>query len=84
VPERVEVHAVDMEEVTVEEQIDHIRNIVSERGRVPFTDVFGAGASRFQIIATFIALLEMIRLGEVKAIQKRNFGDIEIVARAEE
>jgi segregation and condensation protein A len=84
VPERVDVHAVDMEEVTVEEQIDRIRNIVAERDSVPFTDVFGAGASRFQIIATFIALLELIRLGEVRAIQKRNFGDIEIQARVEE
>jgi segregation and condensation protein A len=84
VPERVDVHAVDMEEVTVEEQIDRIRAIMSERGTVPFADVFGEGASRYRIISTFIALLELIRLQEVRAIQKRNFGDIEIQARVEE
>jgi chromatin segregation and condensation protein Rec8/ScpA/Scc1 (kleisin family)/tRNA nucleotidyltransferase/poly(A) polymerase len=84
VPERVEVHAVDMEEVTVEEQIGRIRSILSERGSVPFTEVFGERASRYEIVATFIALLELIRLGEVKAVQKRNFGDIEILAKAEE
>ena len=83
VPERVDVHSVDMEELTVEEQIDRIRAVVLERGSVPFTEVFSAGASRFEIIATFIALLELMRLGEVKAAQKRNFGDIEIVARVE-
>jgi len=84
VPERVDVHSVDMEEFTVEEQIGRIRSIVSERTSVPFSDVFGSAASRLEILATFIALLELIRLGEVKAIQKRNFGDIEIQARVEE
>jgi chromatin segregation and condensation protein Rec8/ScpA/Scc1 (kleisin family) len=84
VPERVEIHAVDLEEFTVEAQIDHIRTVVSERGSLPFTEMFGAGASRAQMIATFMALLELIRLGEVKAVQTRNFGEIEIIARAEE
>jgi len=46
--------------------------------------VFGAGASRSELIATFMALLELIRLGEVKAVQTRDFGDIEIMARAKE
>ncbi len=84
VPVRIDVHSVNMEEVTVDEQIDRIRAVISEHGSIPFTDVFGAGTSRFYLIVTFIALLELIRLGEVKAVQKRNFGDIEIVARVEE
>ena len=84
VPERVDVHSVDLEEFTVEALIDRIRTVLSERGSLPFTEVFGAGASRSQLIATFMALLELIRLGEVKAVQTRNFGDIEIMVRAEE
>ncbi|MFH1864342.1 MAG: segregation/condensation protein A, partial [Candidatus Eisenbacteria bacterium] len=84
VPERIDVHSVDMDEFTVEEQIQRIRGIIAERGSIPFADAFGAGASRIKIIATFIALLELIRLGEVRALQKRNFGDIEIEARVEE
>ncbi len=84
VPVRVDIHSVDMEAITVDEQIDRIRTVISERGSIPFTDVFGVVTSRFHMIATFIALLELIRLGEVKAVQKRNFGDIEIVARVEE
>ena len=84
VPERIDVHSVDMEEVTVEEQIDRIRAAVRERGSVPFVEVFGEDAGRLEIVATFIALLELIRLGEVRAVQKRNFGEIEIQARVEE
>lgn len=84
VPERVDVHSVDMEEVTVEEQIERIRAIVRERGSIPFTEIFAGNASKFQIVATFIALLEMIRLGDVRATQKRNFAEIEITARVED
>jgi segregation and condensation protein A len=84
VPERVVVHAVDMEAVTVDQQIERIRVILRERESVPFVHVFGAGASRDEIVATFMALLELIRLGEVTAVQKRNFDQIEIVARVEE
>ncbi len=84
VPERVDVHSVDLEKFTVEAQIDRIRTVLAERGSLPFTEVFGGGASRSQLIATFMALLELIRLGEVKAVQTRNFGDIEIMVRAEE
>ena len=84
VPERLDVHSVDLEEFTVEAQIERIRTAVSERGSLPFAEVFGAGTSRSQLIATFMALLELIRLGEVKAVQTRNFGDIEIMTRAEE
>lgn len=84
VPERVDLHSVHLEKFTVEAQIDRIRAVLSERGSLPFTEVFGAGASRSQIISTFMALLELMRLGEVKAVQTRNFGDIELMARAEE
>jgi segregation and condensation protein A len=84
VPERVDVHAVDMEVISVDQQIERIRSIMSERNAIPFVEIFGAGGSREEIIATFIALLELIRLGEVTALQKRNFDEIEIRARVEE
>jgi segregation and condensation protein A len=83
VPERVDIHAVDMEVVTVDQQIERIRIIMSERSSVPFVEIFGAGSSREEIIATFIALLELMRLGEVTAVQKRNFDEIEILTKAE-
>jgi segregation and condensation protein A len=84
VPERVDVHSVDMEAVTVDQQIDRIRSIMRDRTSIPFIEVFGPHASRDEIVATFIALLELIRLGEITAVQKRNFDEIEILAKAEE
>ncbi|MBN2566032.1 MAG: segregation/condensation protein A [Candidatus Eisenbacteria bacterium] len=84
VPERVDIHSVDMELVTVDQQIDRIRAIMRERSSLPFIEIFGPSASREEIIATFMAVLELIRLGEITAVQKKNFDEIEIQVRAEE
>jgi len=78
VPKRIDVHRVDLEEVTVEAQMDRIRACVREAGSVSFASLFESSSSRAEIVTTFIALLELIRLGLVRAVQKRVFGDISI------
>ena len=45
-----------------------------------FSDLFGAAASRIEVVVTFLALLELIRLKQVRAIQKNVFEEIEIAA----
>jgi segregation and condensation protein A len=76
VPKRIDVHAVDLEHVTVEEQMERIRSTVREAGAVSFVSLFEDSSSRAEIVTTFIALLELIRLGLVRAVQKRTFGEI--------
>lgn len=78
VPKRIDVHAVDLEQVTVEEQMGRIRAALREAGGLTFLSLFERSSSLAQIVATFIALLELIRLGFVRAIQKRTFGEISI------
>jgi segregation and condensation protein A len=39
-------------------------------------------ASRVEIVVTFLALLELIRLKQVRTIQPGQFGEIEIAAAA--
>jgi segregation and condensation protein A len=38
--------------------------------------------SRIEIVVTFLALLELIRLKQVRAVQPDPFGEIEIAAAA--
>ena len=40
--------------------------------------MFADAASRNEVVATFLALLEMIRLKQLKIEQAENFGDIMI------
>jgi len=84
VPHRIDVHAVDLEEVTVEERIDHLRRAMQAGRPMRFSELFEETAGRAQIVVTFIALLELIKRGELRATQERVFGDIAIAARTEE
>jgi segregation and condensation protein A len=44
--------------------------------RIEFTELFGAEATRSEVIVTFLALLEMIRLKVLRALQQERFGPI--------
>jgi len=65
---------------TVSEKIEFIRSTLAERGRVSFLELFGDSATRGEVVATFLALLELMRLGVARAIQLEPFGEIEITS----
>jgi len=68
---------------TVADKIDAILRMIGEQKEVRFTSLFAETASRHEIICTFLALLELIRLRQVAARQKERFGEIVIEALVE-
>lgn len=50
----------------------------NNNGRLMFMDLM-RGKTKLEIIVTFMALLEMLRRGEIKLRQQQSFGDIAIV-----
>lgn len=66
---------------TVAGQMQHILGVLSQRPRVPFRELLQSMAHRSQVVATFLALLELIRLQQVVAFQAEEFGEIELVRR---
>ena len=70
------------EHFTVSDKIDIILKRVADGASVRFTELFGDVASRVEIVVTFLALLELIRLKQVRAIQRNVFDEIEIAAAA--
>lgn len=66
------------EHFTVSDKIDAILRRVADSARIQFSELFGDVASRVEIVVTFLALLELIRLKQVRAIQPDPFGEIEI------
>jgi segregation and condensation protein A len=77
---RLELQEIPGERFSVSEKIEIILQRLGAGGRIPFSDLFGAIASRIEIVVTFIALLELIRLRQVRAFQKNIFDEIEIGA----
>jgi segregation and condensation protein A len=68
------------ERFTVSEKIDIILQRVANGASLRFSDLFSDTAVRVEVVVTFLALLELIRLKQVRVIQRDLFGEIEIAA----
>ncbi|HUE36209.1 MAG TPA: segregation/condensation protein A [Candidatus Acidoferrum sp.] len=67
---------------TVSEKIEFILKIITGRGSIKFSELFETAANRSEVVCTFLALLELIRLKQLVCIQSEAFSEIEI-ARAQ-
>ena len=67
------------DEYTVEEKVHEIFHLLVEQPVINFRDLFKKSKNRLELIATFLAVLELIRLKEVMVRQKHMFGEIEVV-----
>ncbi len=65
---------------TVSEKIEYLVAIIRQRGRVQFSELFADATSRSEVVCTFLALLELIRLRQLVCAQPAAFGEIEISA----
>ena len=68
-----EIHG---ERFTVGDKIDALLNLLEVQKSIAFTQLFGEMASRSEIICCFLALLELLKLDQVRAIQESSFGQI--------
>src|SRR5262249_11722183 len=77
---RQDVQEIFSERFSVSEKIDAILRHVASGNRIRFSDLFETVVSRVEVVVTFLALLELIRLKQVRAVQKNIFEEIEILA----
>jgi segregation and condensation protein A len=79
-PEEAVLH---IEPVTVNEKIDEIGQALSRKnGRLRFRPLLAKCETRTEIVVLFMALLEMIKGGQLWAEQDQPFGDIVLVETA--
>ncbi len=71
-------HEVIKDEFTVEEKIHDVFHLLVKRSSISFGELFKKAKNKLEIITTFLALLELIRLKEVIVKQINAFGDIRI------
>ena len=69
-------HEVFGEIVSIEEKIDLIKRLLSERREIRFRDLFAEQFTKNELIATFLALLEVIRAKFALVAQEKQFGEI--------
>ncbi len=72
----------ERDEVTIEEMITEIRNLLLVQTVIKFSSFYERSLSKQHLLMTFLAILELVRLREIKLRQKQLFGEI-IILRAQ-
>ncbi|MFM2143813.1 MAG: hypothetical protein RLZZ476_2357 [Verrucomicrobiota bacterium] len=67
---------------TVADKIEELLNVVPVGGRVKFEELFSSASSRGEVIVTFLAMLELIKLNHLQVEQEQLLGEIVIVRPA--
>ena len=66
---------------TVKEKVDTIRNILLEKKSVSFFETFDGNYTKNELITTFQAMLELLKLQYITVEQNGIFDDITLVLR---
>ena len=63
---------------SVSEKIEHLMRLIHEKESLRFSELFAGATHRSEVVVTFLALLELIRLKQLTAGQNEAFGEIEV------
>lgn len=75
----VESREIIFDEILVSDRIEYITQLLKENEAIIFTEIFPVLPTKPQVIATFMAVLEMTKTSMIKVQQHRVFGDIRIL-----
>ncbi|MDE0426979.1 MAG: segregation/condensation protein A [Candidatus Poribacteria bacterium] len=75
---------VEEETITVEDKIAFIDRQLINENQLLFEDLFPLSSSKLDRIVTFLAILELIRIGKIVTVQTDHFESIYIVKQEEE
>ena len=73
-----EIREIIKEEISIDEKIRYIMDILEKKEFIKFSEMFSASSSKIELIVTLLALLELIRLQYVVARQSKMFGEVRI------
>jgi segregation and condensation protein A len=74
-----EVVKITRQTLTVKDRMLHIAELLEQTESVRFEELFAGGVSRTQLIVTFLALLELLRVGLARVYQEQQFGHIWVI-----
>ncbi|MBN3039590.1 MAG: segregation/condensation protein A [Candidatus Omnitrophica bacterium] len=69
------------DEFTVEQKIHDLLHLLLVRDKISLDELFSSAKNKLEIVVTFLAILELIKLRELAAVQEELFGPISITRR---
>lgn len=82
-PVRSKFGKIEKEEVTVSDKFTYIHEYMHANRRFSFRQLLEKQKSKMHIVVTFLAILEMMKLGEIRVEQEETCGEI-MIERVEE
>lgn len=80
-PIRSKYGKIEKEEVTLPEKLDYVEAYARSHKTFSFRDLLTKQASKVQIIVTFLAILELMKVGKITIVQENTFDDILITSK---
>lgn len=80
-PIRSKFGKIEKEEVSLEDKLDFVDSYAKEHGTFSFRKLLEGQKSKMQIVVTFLAILELMKMGKIMIEQEDTFADIIITAK---
>jgi segregation and condensation protein A len=75
--------SIELEEISIEDKIDEIVDLLIENQSIPFSSLISSHYSKYELIISFLALLELVKMKKIYILQHKLFGSIKLVRREE-
>ena len=79
-PVRSKFGKIEKEEVSLEDKLDFVESYAREHGTFSFRKLLEGQKSKMQIVVTFLAILELMKVGKIVIKQEATFADIIITS----
>lgn len=79
-PVRSSFGKIEKEEVTVEDKLEYLNQYITSHKKFSFRELLTKQKSKTQIVVTFLAILEMMKMGTIWVEQENTFDDIMITS----
>ena len=77
-PVRSKFGKIEMEEVSLPDKMDFVTDVLKKRKRCSFKQLLEQQSSKMEVIVSFLAVLELIKIGKIEVHQEKTFDDIYI------
>lgn len=71
---------IEKEEITVEEKMEFLDDYIKSHRQFSFADLLKKQKTKMQTVVTFLAILEMMKMGKISVVQENTFDDIIITS----
>ena len=72
---------IEKEEVSLEDKMDYLTNYATTHKNFSFRNLLESSSGKIEVIVTFLAILELMKMGRINISQEHIFDDILIESR---